>query len=90
MEHQRDDGTSLHLGVRVVKHCPLLALTNYTWMSMNWGASRKTTNSPLFTYIVHPVAGQPVEALEHKQYSDDSDKADVEVLMKGGQQDERF
>jgi len=57
-------------------------------MSMKWRTSRRQL-CPL-TYIVYPVTGQPVETLEHKQQSNDSDEADVEVLVKGSQQDERF
>lgn len=55
---------------------------------MKWRASRRQL-CPL-TYIVYPVTGQPVETLEHKEQSNDSDEADIEVLVKGSQQDERF
>lgn len=55
---------------------------------MKWRASCRQL-CPL-TYIVYPVAGQPVETLEHKEQSNDSDEADVEVLVKGSQQDERL
>ena len=41
-----------------------------------------------FTYIVHPVASQPVKALEHKQCSDDADKANIEVMVECSQQNE--
>ena len=43
-----------------------------------------------FTYIVHPVASQPVKALEYKQCSDDTDKADIEVMVECSQQNERL
>lgn len=43
-----------------------------------------------FTYIVDPVTSQPVKALEHKQCRDDTDKADIEVVVECSQENERL
>ena len=43
-----------------------------------------------FTYIVNPVASQPVKALEHKQCRYDTDKADIEVVVECSQENERL